>query len=108
MNFKQNKHVQFQRYKRHKKCNLQFNLIESNLIPFQCIKYQGVVEIVAYKSADSAGKYKMSRDMRFPTMWYARPAKAQISLRIRASFLHEICLIDRYVNSFQWMEGVHI
>ena len=26
----------------------------------------------------------LSRDMRFPTMWYVRPAKAQISLRIRA------------------------
>ena len=26
----------------------------------------------------------MSRDMRFPTMWYVRPAKPQISLRIRA------------------------
>ena len=26
----------------------------------------------------------MSRDMRFPTMWYVRPAKAQTSLRIRA------------------------
>ena len=26
----------------------------------------------------------LSRDMRFPTMWYARPAKSQISLRIRA------------------------
>ena len=26
----------------------------------------------------------MSRDMRFPTMWYVRPAKAQISLRIRS------------------------
>ena len=25
----------------------------------------------------------MSRDMRFPTMWYVRPAKAQTSLRIR-------------------------
>ena len=25
----------------------------------------------------------MRRDMRFPTMWYVRPAKAQISLRIR-------------------------
>ena len=24
-----------------------------------------------------------SRDMRFPTMWYVRPAKAQTSLRIR-------------------------
>ena len=26
----------------------------------------------------------MSRDMRFPTMWYVRPAKPQTSLRIRA------------------------
>ena len=25
----------------------------------------------------------MSCDMRFPTMWYVRPAKPQISLRIR-------------------------
>ena len=27
---------------------------------------------------------QMSRDTRFPTMWYVRPAKPQISLRIRA------------------------
>ena len=26
----------------------------------------------------------MSRDIRFPTMWSVRPAKAQTSLRIRA------------------------
>ena len=26
----------------------------------------------------------MSHGMRFPTMWYVRPAKPQISLRIRA------------------------
>ena len=26
----------------------------------------------------------LSRDMRFPTMWYVRPAKAQTSLRICA------------------------
>ena len=26
----------------------------------------------------------LSRDMRFPTMWYMRPAKAQTSLRICA------------------------
>ena len=26
----------------------------------------------------------LSRDMRFPTMWYVRPAKPQISLGIRA------------------------
>ena len=27
---------------------------------------------------------QLSRDMRFPTIWYVRPAKAQTSLRIRA------------------------
>ena len=26
----------------------------------------------------------MSGDIRFPTMWYVRPAKLQVSLRIRA------------------------
>ena len=30
--------------------------------------------------------YQMSRDMRFPKMWYVRPAKAQTSLRIRADW----------------------
>ena len=28
-------------------------------------------------------KSKLSRDMRFPTMWYVQPAKAQTSLLIR-------------------------
>ena len=28
--------------------------------------------------------YHLSQCMRFPTMWYERPAKPQISLRIRA------------------------
>ena len=28
--------------------------------------------------------HNLSRDMRFPTMWYVQPAKPQISLRIRA------------------------
>ena len=28
--------------------------------------------------------YYLSSDMRFPTMWYVLPAKAQTSLRIRA------------------------
>ena len=29
-------------------------------------------------------KNQMSRDMRFPTIWYVRPAKAQTSMPIRA------------------------
>ena len=32
----------------------------------------------------NSDKVNMSRDMRFPTMWYVRPAQAQTSLRIRA------------------------
>ena len=31
-----------------------------------------------------ASDFDLSQCMRFPTMWYARPAKPQISLRIRA------------------------
>ena len=38
------------------------------------------------KASDKNPKMEkqMSHDMRFPTMWYVRPAKAQTSLRIRA------------------------
>ena len=32
------------------------------------------------------GQNELSRDTRFPTMWYVRPAKPQISLRIRAAW----------------------
>ena len=30
------------------------------------------------------GPIELSRDMRFPTIWYVRPVTAQINLRIRA------------------------
>ena len=40
---------------------------------------RGYVLLVVFCS-----KYDMSRDMKFPTMWYMQPAKAQTSLRIRA------------------------
>ena len=33
---------------------------------------------------NGASTWYLSRDVRFPTMWYLRPAKPQISLRIRA------------------------
>ena len=41
----------------------------------QCDKYQNLMWRLIYS---------LSRYMRFPTMWYVRPAKAQTSLRIRA------------------------
>ena len=34
----------------------------------------------------------VSNDMRFPTMWYVRPAKAQTSLRIRAVWSEPLLL----------------
>ena len=36
------------------------------------------------KSCNADSEDYLSRDMRFPTMWYVRPAKAQTSLHIRA------------------------
>ena len=44
-------------------------------------------KIMAYDfdlATGTMSKLHMSRDMRFPTMWYVRPAKPQISLRIGA------------------------
>ena len=35
----------------------------------------------------------MSCDMRFPTMWYVRPAKAQTSLHIRAVWLEPLLVV---------------
>ena len=35
-------------------------------------------------SADNKSSHYLSKCMRFPTMWYVRPVKPQISLRIRA------------------------
>ena len=37
-----------------------------------------------HRSLEKEIQYYLSRDMRFPTMWYVRPANPQISLRIRA------------------------
>ena len=37
--------------------------------------------------------FQMSPRMRFPTMWYVRPSKPQISLRIRAVW-SEPLLVD--------------
>ena len=37
-----------------------------------------------------SSRKQMSRSMGFPTMWYVRPAKPQISLRVRAVW-SELC-----------------
>ena len=43
------------------------------------IAVYGKGKLLHFNNNDSSN---MSRDMRFPTMWYVRPAKAQTSLRI--------------------------
>ena len=40
--------------------------------------------------------FRLSRDMRFPTMWYVQPAKPQISLRIYAQSDQSPCLSLEY------------
>ena len=45
----------------------------------------------------------MSRDMRFPTIWYVRPAKPQTSLRIRALW-SELCL-GAWIFNHSWAIG---
>ena len=40
-------------------------------------------ELMSHRDSSFEYPQHMSRDMRFPTMWYVRPAKRQISLRIR-------------------------
>ena len=57
----------------------------------QCAKFrylyqQAVKAQTRLASAFSTRIHEMSRGMRFPTMWYVRPAKAQTSLRIRADW----------------------
>ena len=55
-----------------------------------CVIHEAINVCKKKKSKDSLkacfenGNIHMSRGMRFPTMWYVRPAKPQISLRIRA------------------------
>ena len=48
-----------------------------NMISVNCLLIQNL-------PSEKDSKYHLSRDMRFRTMWYVRPAKPQTSLRIRA------------------------
>ena len=61
--------------------------ILSEYPPYECSMFGDVVFMRCHQNLvydDNAGhcRYHMSRNMRFPTMWYVRPAKPQISLRI--------------------------
>ena len=43
-----------------------------------------IVQLIRERNSIRHKQVNMSRDMRFPTMWYVRPAKAPTSLRMRA------------------------
>ena len=59
---------------------------ENEAIQFDFDTSSDVPENVAQEMVGlhSLAMKHLSRNMRFPTMWYVRPAKAQTSLRIRA------------------------
>ena len=64
----------------------------NQLIVFNSLKVNDIfwnaalnkINLFDQASCWSLTEYEMSRDMRFPTMWYLRPAKPKISLRICA------------------------
>ena len=52
---------------------------------FNVIQVSSALTVILFSSALNAiSCNNMSQCMRFPTMWYVRPAKPQNSLRIRA------------------------
>ena len=67
-------------------------LLAQNLLPAQnlllaqkFLPSQNLLPALKFLLAQNLLQAQMSRDMRFPTMWYVRPAKAQTILRIRAN-----------------------
>ena len=60
------------------------NIFEACGCQLENIKmYTRMVEVMTLVPCD-IHNYYLSQCMRFPTMWYVRPAKPQISLRIHA------------------------
>ena len=53
-------------------------------------------------------KDKMSLDMRFPTKWYVKQAKPQISLRIYAQSDQSHCLLLEYSMSVKLLTEQHL
>ena len=52
--------------------------------------------------------YHMSRNMRFPTMWYVPPAKPRISLRIRAVWSEPLLVACEYSMTLRLLAGHHL
>ena len=51
----------------------------------RAVDFEGKVgNVVGRRKENEKKSTKLSHNMRVPTMWYVRPAKPQISLRIRA------------------------
>ena len=56
------------KYYRKGKCKIIYRILQPNIV--RVIK-------------NSINNQKLSQDMRFPTMWYVRPAKSQINISMR-------------------------
>ena len=59
-----------------------FCILHEKLLPRLYISHKQCKTL--YNLYITNAKHGISRDMRFPIMWYVRPAKAQTCLRIRA------------------------
>ena len=85
------------------------NLI--NLRPQALLATLGWELQAAFFHMPSVPKYcefgHLRRDMRFPTMWSVRPAKAQTSLRIRA-VCQSLCLSLEYSMSVKLLTEHHL
>ena len=53
-------------------------------------------------------KYHMGRDMRFPTMWYVRPAKAQTGMRMRTVWDQSHCKSLEYSLTVNLLTKFHL
>ena len=63
--------------------------------------------MICVLSVVSSYRLYLSRDMRFPTIWYVRPAKTQISLRIAQSD-QSICLSHEYYMTVKLLIEQHL
>ena len=87
--YKQNYSKLFQCVRRHlyapKPIVIESRNIKSHIISVSAaLTHFGIMSLKISPDCMNVQICQMSRDMRFPTMWYVQPAKAQTSMRIRA------------------------
>ena len=82
------------------------NAVGTSLLVF-CLRMGAVASILRVSIQDfhsctcfALALLNMSHNMRFPTMWYVRPAKAQTSLRIRAVWSEPLLVAWIFSDSY--------